>query len=87
MTISMFDAHMIRSKAVRALRMMDMGQSTIYAQVTEDGRTKMWNAWTQAITEATRAVVDSALTWNGQKISVANLKAMFGNLFGKRSVE
>jgi hypothetical protein len=94
MTISMFDAYLERMILHRTERMMDMGQSSIYAQLTTEGRRKMWNGWsnivfninTNMLYQDAQSLGRSVITWNGQPISIKGLTKKFANMFGKRSV-
>lgn len=94
MTISMFEAHYEYAIAARAERMMDMSQATQYAQVTKEGKNKIWNSWSQIVTRVVhsmnlrdRNTKDSVITWNGMPISKQELKKQFLSMFGRRSVE
>lgn len=96
MTISMFEAFHARMPAVRADRMMDMGQSTIYAQVTAEGRTRIWNGWTQVksqinhmmnLLDRTEESAKSVITWNGEPVDFDFVKKRFRGMFGRRAVQ
>lgn len=96
MTISMLDSHYIRMPAVRTSRMLDMAQSALYAQLTQEGKRSMWYGWTKTISQVTHYMLSmdnigqnarSVLTWNGEVVDFKQLKQKFFNVFGRRSVE
>lgn len=94
MTVSMFDAYLERAYAVRATRMMDMSQATAYAASHQNGRTQLWNSWTQAISRSTTKFMQdlygntrhSIITWNGVPVNREELVGHFRRMFGKRAV-
>lgn len=91
MTISMFDAHMLRLPAVHAQNMMYMAQANIYAHpnINDSARSKIWNAWTGTISKVTHYMhaIDkpqlnySLLTWDGEPITKGMLRARFSSMF------
>lgn len=90
----MFDAHYEYEMANRSTKMIDMAQAAIYAQATNDSRSKMWNMWTSTITRIKHAMnlqhndgERSTITWNGEPIDKKKLMKMFQTMFGRRSVE
>jgi hypothetical protein len=95
MTVSMFDTYFTMMPLVRAQRMMDGAQSALYAQVTQEGKNKMWNNWTNIMTRIRNHIRmqdasirgKSTITINGEETSVDGLRQWFRSMFGKRSVE
>ena len=91
MTISMFDAHMIRLPAVQAQQMMHMAQANIYAHpnINDSSRSKIWNVWTGTVSKVTHYMnaIDksqlnySLMTWNGEPITKGMLKERFSSMF------
>jgi hypothetical protein len=94
MTVGMFDSYLERMHLHRAERMMDMGQATIYAQVTTESRRQMWNGWSNIVSSINTRMIqrdaeasgDQPLTWNGQVISIKGLVRKFAQTFGKKAV-
>lgn len=95
MTISMFNAHMMRLPAVRARWMMEGAQASFYAHpnIKDDARAKIWNAWTGTIAKITHAInmIDSAdaaaralFTWNGEPVTKDVLRQQLDRLFGRK---
>lgn len=86
---------MDRMPAIRAMNMMDMAQSSIYAQVTNESRRQIWQGWSNIISRVTHMITNkgnmdmgrSLITWNGEAQSIGFLKQQFARLFGRRSVE
>lgn len=94
MTVDMFDAYMERVEVARVQRIMDGGQSAIYAQVTTESRSKLWNSWSNAITRNTTRILQrlqwygkgNIITWNGVEVNRQQLVQQFKTHFGRRSV-
>lgn len=95
MTVSMFDAYMERAEVARIQRIMDGGQSAIYAQATAESRRQLWNSWTNAITRNTTKILQrlqwyrkgTIITWNGVEMGREQLVNQFKVVFGRRSVK
>lgn len=74
--------------------MMDMGQANLYAQLTVDGKRKLWNSWSNMISTINNHMIfsDAAadkknpITWNGQPVSIRALVRKFATTFGKGGV-
>lgn len=94
MTVSMLDSFLERMPKYRNERIIDMSQATIYAQVTDDSRQKLWNGWysviarvnAQAIHRDAMALRENPITWNGQRVSIKGLIRKFAQTFGKSGV-
>jgi hypothetical protein len=95
MTVSMFDTYLERMHLHRSERMMDTAQANLYAQATNEGRTKMWDSWTQVIAYINAAMIHgdamgakkNPITWNGVPVSIKGLSKRFMQTFGKGAVE
>lgn len=89
----MFYSYLERMPLVKAERMMDMGQASIYSQLTSEGRRTMWNSWNSVVSIInahmvhTDAKTKNPITWNGQKISIRGLIRKFGERWGKDAVK
>lgn len=94
MTVSLFDSYLERMHLHRSERMMDMSQATLYAQLTNESRQKMWNGWSQVVTKVNTYMIQrdaktagsNPITWNGQLISIKGLVRKFASTFGKGAV-
>jgi hypothetical protein len=94
MTISVFDLYLSRIPVHRTERMMDMSQASLYAQMTAESRSKIWNSWSNLIGQINTFIVQqdakmqghSPITWNGQILNIKQLKEKFKTTWGKRSV-
>lgn len=88
----MFDAYLERMYVTRTEHMMDMAQSAIYAQLTNEARRSLWNSWTNTVSTVTNRMVQqdnknkSVLTWNGAIIGVKELMKKFTSTWGRSSV-
>jgi len=91
----MFDAYLERMALHRSERMMDMSQATLYAQLTNESRQKMWNAWTQVVSRVNTFMIQrdakltgkNPITWNGRLVSMKGLFRNFAQTFGKGGVQ
>lgn len=94
MTVSMFDSYLERMHLHRTERIMDMSQASLYAQLTNDARRRLWNNWTSLITTINNQMIfndaklnnQNPITWNGQTLSIRNLVRRFAATFGKGGV-
>jgi hypothetical protein len=95
MTISMYNAHMMRLPAVRARWMMESAQASMYAHsyIKDDARAKIWNAWIGTITKVTHMIrmidgtdeaAKSLFTWNGEPVTKDGLRSMLDKVFGRK---
>lgn len=92
----MFDTYYERAALHRTERIMDAAQSSIYAQLTAEGRRKTWNGWQAVITNINTFMIHSdsllhrrgknPITWNGQRLSIKGLAAKFAQTWGKKAV-
>lgn len=94
MTVSMFDTYLERMDLHRSERMMDISQASLYAQLTNQSRQKMWNSWTQVVARINTMMIQrdarlegaNPITWNGRLTSMKGLIRKFAETFGKSGV-
>lgn len=93
MTVGMFNTYLERIQLQRTNRMMDMAQSSIYAQLTNESRRQLWNGWTQTVSAINHVMLQKdaieqgkqLFTWNGMSVGLKGLKNKFIQTWGSRS--
>lgn len=91
-TVSVFEIHYIRAKALKYERIMDLAQAVTYAMATDrSNKLRVWNQWLELMNKynnLAKTVEDkSLLFWNGVGVTADQLRNKLTSLFGRRKIK